>query len=57
MKVISYGRTYSVRLCFTRLLFCNENVVVFRISYYSSTGVKVRRKIVKQLDEETFRII
>jgi hypothetical protein len=55
MKAESYGRMYNVRLCFEKLISCDENDVTFVVIYFEQ-GVKVKRIIKKQLENATFVI-
>ena len=35
IRVISYGRVYAVKLCFTKLTSCNAKGTVFDVTYYA----------------------
>lgn len=56
MKVMCHGQCYPVRIFFTKLLYCDEHIVVFMIHYYSNLGNHTKRKIVKRLKSPKYTI-
>jgi hypothetical protein len=57
MKVMCNGSCYRIRLCFTKLVYCDVDDVVFNVMYFSKDGRNTKWIIKKQHDTEKFVIV